>query len=567
MYLFVIASCSEPTSIDNFITKKNEDFKNDNTSSNKSINTGKINSAVFKKESDGNQELSANSGTNVEGSKIVIKPGTLIIDTEIIIQNAESLVTPDFLKSIGIPSQRDLIDEAGPAVKFSAKNGFTTGKAFELSLPLYPDISENNYKKIYVIYKFDGRVRGENNEGIVSNFKLKIENDILTFSTYNFGTYQAIIDTTGSSSSDSDPSSDTGLPIEYDQATSAPSQQDLENFLEICENNSTNSESTTEKLKQPGETCSSTQRRLSIVTFADLSDVGIKDLSPLQFFPNLKTLSLSNNNIDDLTPLGELSDLVKLSLSSNRIQDLSPLKDLKNLEVLQVDNNEINSLTSIADIKSLIQLTVGNNRLDDLNGIQELESLTLLNISDNDLKNLNELNLLEKMEHIFAGGNQIQRIPDLKFKKNLTTLYLPGNQLSQMDSIKDGLSLNILDLSKNNISTLKLYSSNSKLEKLMICENRLKDIEELTILKNLIFLSVNNNEIKSITPLSSLPRLEAVHIKNNDISSLEELINLDRLLSFDASGNSIDSNRCPLDASSSLINDFCRSQNSGDEDD
>ena len=74
----------------------------------------------------------------------------------------------------------------------------------------------------------------------------------------------------------------------------------------------------------------------------------IADLSGLEFFTGLKTLSFFRNAISDITPVVGLTQLVQLALVNTTISDITPLAGLTQLVVLSLARN-----TTISDITPL----------------------------------------------------------------------------------------------------------------------------------------------------------------------------------------------------------------------
>ena len=77
------------------------------------------------------------------------------------------------------------------------------------------------------------------------------------------------------------------------------------------------------------------------LTYLDLSDNAIQDVSALARLTNLKRLELLGNQISDIKPIAGLTNLTYLELRGNQISDVSPLVDLINLEELYLVGNPI----------------------------------------------------------------------------------------------------------------------------------------------------------------------------------------------------------------------------------
>jgi Leucine-rich repeat (LRR) protein len=81
-----------------------------------------------------------------------------------------------------------------------------------------------------------------------------------------------------------------------------------------------------------------------------LPAVGIKNITGLEYFINLKKLDLADNEITDVSPLAGLTKLELLILEDNRISDVTPLSKLTNLNKLNLDGNPITDLSPIKEL-------------------------------------------------------------------------------------------------------------------------------------------------------------------------------------------------------------------------
>ncbi|MXV76604.1 hypothetical protein F4Z99_20345, partial [Candidatus Poribacteria bacterium] len=84
-----------------------------------------------------------------------------------------------------------------------------------------------------------------------------------------------------------------------------------------------------------------------------MGDMGISDLTGLEFAINLHELKAWNNQISDLSPLKNLINLEQLEFGNNQISDLSPLKDLINLNRLDLKSNAISDISPLAGLINL----------------------------------------------------------------------------------------------------------------------------------------------------------------------------------------------------------------------
>lgn len=99
-----------------------------------------------------------------------------------------------------------------------------------------------------------------------------------------------------------------------------------------------------------------TQQDLLSVINLDARNLGIRNLSGLEYCKNLAWLDLDTNTISNLKPLEQLgrpespfdSPLTYLNLDSNQITDIMPLAGLLNLRQLSLFDNQV------ADIQALV---------------------------------------------------------------------------------------------------------------------------------------------------------------------------------------------------------------------
>ena len=101
----------------------------------------------------------------------------------------------------------------------------------------------------------------------------------------------------------------------------------------------------------------------------------IEDLSPLQHLPNLEGGILGANRISNLEPLSGLTDITFLNMDHNRISDVKPLSTLHNLVRLELNGNQIADYSPLASLTNLQVLWIHNNPGDDFSPLNAL-SLT-----------------------------------------------------------------------------------------------------------------------------------------------------------------------------------------------
>lgn len=289
---------------------------------------------------------------------------------------------------------------------------------------------------------------------------------------------------------------------------------------------------------------------LGQVTELDISNNMISDfpLEILNHFPNLRTLTLSNNLLKTLN-----EDL--FGLLGNGF--------LPNLRELKLDHNEIERLPQgffkgLANNQHPLDLVdLSHNRINNNNFLPLFGSLKVanLNLSYNALDSL-PVNIFSHM----VGNQEIIPVAqaDLSFKKNIRELNLSNNRLNialndnshrALASLSEG-TLEFLNLNNNdmidinsivrcNINSLKhLFLDNNKIERLMegllVGAGAMDNLETLSLAKNKL-LSIYKDDLSLFTNLKRLILSENkirnifVGVNPNDGSGLSCLINLELL--------------------------------------
>ncbi len=168
----------------------------------------------------------------------------------------------------------------------------------------------------------------------------------------------------------------------------------------------------------------------------------IKDLTGLEFAPNLVTLSIEAHDIRSLEPIKDLTTLKYLRFTgSENLGDISPIRGLTNLEELQLGNTGISDITPLANLTNLEHLDLKNNEIHDISALANLTKLTFLNLWNNAPRDQPEL----------KGNNQVRDIGPLANLTALTHLYLDGNQISDLTPLANLTELILLEIQDNQV--------------------------------------------------------------------------------------------------------------------
>ncbi len=119
------------------------------------------------------------------------------------------------------------------------------------------------------------------------------------------------------------------------------------------------------------------------VTHLSLDSKGIETIWGIQYFLNIKELTLYNNRISDISALSGLASLEKLYAGRNQIKDIGPLSGLVKLKKLSLTDNEIVDIVPLAGLTDLEVLQLNTNRISNIKVLSGLRNLKMLWLGDN----------------------------------------------------------------------------------------------------------------------------------------------------------------------------------------
>lgn len=177
----------------------------------------------------------------------------------------------------------------------------------------------------------------------------------------------------------------------------------------------------------------------------DASD--ITDLSGLEHFTGLETLSLADNFIEDLSPLAGLTGLHKLNLEKNKVKDLTPLRNLTALRRLDLFQNRVSDLTPLKDLTKLTMLDVRENDISDLGPCAGMVSMVDLYLSTNkNIRDISALSGMTSLQYLGLKNTQVEDLSPLEKADALLKLILANTEVKTLAPVKDLPNLLFLDI-------------------------------------------------------------------------------------------------------------------------
>lgn len=178
-----------------------------------------------------------------------------------------------------------------------------------------------------------------------------------------------------------------------------------------------------------------------------LNNIFLSDISPLESMGYLDGyLGLFRNNISDISALSVMTNITWLGLSSNRITDITPLAGLTRLTRLNLYSNQISDISALANLVNLREeLKLNSNNISDISPLYALTQLETLSISDNPVASISPLYNMHSLKKLYMSNTNVS---DISALANLTTLnyvdltnspvysYWPVRNVRQVDGMR-----------------------------------------------------------------------------------------------------------------------------------
>ncbi|MBR4344247.1 MAG: FecR domain-containing protein [Lachnospiraceae bacterium] len=269
-----------------------------------------------------------------------------------------------------------------------------------------------------------------------------------------------------------------------------------------------------------------------------VENLGIKDLTGIEFFKdltylvcqknNLSSLDLSQNtqlkslyckenNITDLN-IGTCSELIYLSCSKNQLAELDISKNSK-LQELICTENQLNKIDT-RNISNLQSLDCGENKITELD-LSNNTSLTFLSCYSNELTKL-DISKNTALTGLFCHQNLLTGI-DVSKLLALQSLFIGDNKLTTID-IQNNTELTQLSVYSNQLTSVDV-SHNTKLSELICDSNELTSLD-VSNNPELTNLSCAFNKISNLD-ISHNPKLARLMCMYNELLSIDAKNNPD----------------------------------------
>jgi len=283
------------------------------------------------------------------------------------------------------------------------------------------------------------------------------------------------------------------------------------------------------------------------------------------FEMTLIALGYDSGELNDSVPTDNIKSITFLDVHERNISDLTGIEDFESLEYLHCYNNNISSI-DISNNINLKYLLCENNQITDLDISKNLSliglycginQLTTLDVSHNSAlvilwcyyNNITSLNLESNLvlKELFCHKNEIEEL-DVSKNVKLTDIWCDGNKLRRLN-LKNGnnyymdvsakVNPDLFCIQVDNPILSEGYSSWHKDDRASYSEDCSNFVVEMTYVPDdnfeqaLIDLGYDSGEMNDSVPTNILRNITELNVVNKNISDLtgiEDFISLKKLI-------------------------------------
>lgn len=200
------------------------------------------------------------------------------------------------------------------------------------------------------------------------------------------------------------------------------------------------------------------------VTYLDISNKSINDLTGIEAFSSLATLFCYENQITNLD-VSHNSNLTQLICYNNLLTSLE-ITNNGDLELLRCSNNQLTNI-DVSNNPQLISLWINDNSLTNIN-VSTNTLLEVLYCRDNNLTSIDLTN--NPLLRAFTCSNNLVTALDVTLNTALESLYCENNQITQLDlsTLVNLINFNgstnlfsILDVRNGNNTSISTFNASS----------------------------------------------------------------------------------------------------------
>lgn len=262
--------------------------------------------------------------------------------------------------------------------------------------------------------------------------------------------------------------------------------------------------------------------------------VSSEELAVISSLHMLENLTLNGCSITSIAGIETLTSLTYLDLGNNTIRNITPLSALQNLQQLYLPHNALTDLTELSGLTSLTALDVSYNSLTSISPISPIQSITWLNAAHNSISDLNGLERLTSLRRLSVAYNSITDVGVLSACTELIELDISNNTIADITALSPLNQLANFDFSYNEVTALPAWSKDCHLVTIDGSYNQLTSIDELSGIAylNNVFMDYNA-ELESITSLAKCNMLIQVNVFGTKVKDVDALKAMSVIVNYD----------------------------------
>jgi hypothetical protein len=238
----------------------------------------------------------------------------------------------------------------------------------------------------------------------------------------------------------------------------------------------------------------------------------------------LKSTYPSIFNSEDFVIGSLASSVTDISCTNLGIQDLSGIEVFSNLVSLTVTGNAITAIPDLAAFPNFESLYANFNQVQEFPHVANNQKIKNLHLISNQIPSVPDLSHLALLEGLVIGWNPIPTLPSLSANTALLELNIQATQLATFPDLSSNINLEILSWGLNpQFNTWPELTANVNLKHIGCGQNGLEQIPDLSIYPGLLSLQCENNNLHELPDLSMLHELFYLDARNNDLSSLPDV--------------------------------------------
>lgn len=177
------------------------------------------------------------------------------------------------------------------------------------------------------------------------------------------------------------------------------------------------------------------------LTYLNINDNYITDLSCLENLENLESLHFSNNCVSDISFMCNMKHLRKISAENNLIEDISVLSGMTELEEVFFGDNYVTDISPLSSSRGLVKVGFNEAQIGDLTALEGMDNLEMVCLAGCNLYDIEPLSNSKKLRFVYLGRNNLSDLSPLA-GCTIEELYIDNNKLSGHTDSFSGITLN-----------------------------------------------------------------------------------------------------------------------------